>query len=108
MATCGSKSPGAQIAVLTQNLCRATTARLAPKLLSRQLGLRIQAFAIVEQNGRKSVAETSMTAFDQGRIKAVASPPVDVYFEGSPALRLFTSIRSRSALIENEIGRYVP
>jgi hypothetical protein len=56
---------------------------------SRQLGLRIQAFAIIEQNGRKSVAVASMRAADRGEIKAVATPEAGVYFDGAPELRGF-------------------
>ena len=86
VATCGLKIPAMQTAVLTQNLRRVTAGRLAPKLPLRQLGLRIQAFAIVQQNGRKFVAEASTRMSDHGEIKAVATPGMGVYFDVTPVL----------------------
>jgi hypothetical protein len=56
---------------------------------SRQLRLRIQAFAILEQNGRKSVATASIWTAKRGEIKAVATPEGGVYFDPTPALRGF-------------------
>ena len=71
-----------------------------------QLKLRIQAFAIIEHNGRKTVAVASMSPHDRGWIKAVASPEWYVYFNGLSGV--FCSNRLRSTLIENEIEKLSP
>jgi hypothetical protein len=68
--------------------------------------VRIQAFAITEHNGRKSVAVASMRAVDRGQSKAVASPQWYVYFDCRSGV--FFSNRLRSTLIENEIAKLSP
>jgi hypothetical protein len=55
----------------------------------RQLGLRIQDFAIVARHTRKFIAATSTPGFDRGNIKAVAGSGLAVYFDATPAVRGF-------------------
>ena len=55
----------------------------------RQLGLRIQDFAIVGSDACKFIAATSTRGFDRGNIKAVAGSGLAVYFDATPAVRGF-------------------
>jgi hypothetical protein len=71
------------------NLCRLTVAERRPGFARRQLGLRIQDFAIVRCRIRKFIVAASTEAFDRGNIKAVARWGAAVYFEASPAVRGF-------------------
>jgi hypothetical protein len=71
------------------NLCRGGVAELLARIAERQLGLRIQDFAIVGPGIRKFVVAASTRAFDRGEIKAVAGRGVAVYFEATPAVRGF-------------------
>ena len=71
------------------NLRRLPVAEPHAGLPWRQLGLRIQDFAVVDQGAQKSVAAASTSAFDRGEIKAVAGRGVAVYFEGTPGVRSF-------------------
>jgi hypothetical protein len=71
-----------------------------------RLGLRIQAFAIIEPSGRKSVALTSMSAINEGWMKPVASAEAYVYFNRQSGV--FFSNRLRSTLIENEMAKLSP
>jgi hypothetical protein len=77
------------IAMFTPNLCRPGVAALPAPFAERQLGLRIQDFALVELGIRKLVVAASTRAFDRGRIKAVAGWGSAVYFEATPAVRGF-------------------
>ena len=71
------------------NLCRRGVAERLPRFDQRQLGLRIQRFAITAPIVRKFVAAASTIAFDRGKIKAVAGRGVAVYFEPTPGVRGF-------------------
>jgi hypothetical protein len=75
--------------MFTPNLCRPGVAERPARFARRQLGLRIQDFAIVGRGVRKSVAAASMWALDRGNIKAVAGRGVRVYFEVTPGVRGF-------------------
>jgi hypothetical protein len=75
--------------MFTSNLCRGGVAELQARIAERQLGLRIQDFAIIAPGIRKLVVAASMRAFDRGKIKAVAGPGAAVYFEATPAVRGF-------------------
>ena len=77
------------IAMFTPNLCRPGVAERPPRFARRQLGLRIQDFAIVERSIHKFVVAASTRALDRGKIKAVAGRGVAVYFEATPAVRGF-------------------
>ena len=75
--------------MFTPNLCRGGVAELPALIAERQLGLRIQDFAIGGPSVRKLVVAASTRAFDRGKIKAVAGRGVHVYFEATPAVRGF-------------------
>ena len=75
--------------MFTPNLCRGGVAELPGRIAKRQLGLRIQDFAITGLGVRKFVIAASTRAFDRGNIKAVAGRGVHVYFEATPAVRGF-------------------
>jgi hypothetical protein len=60
------------IAMFTPNLCRRGVAELPDRFAERQLGLRIQDFALVGPGIRRFVVAASTRAFDRGKIKAVA------------------------------------
>jgi hypothetical protein len=66
------------MALFIPNLCRRGVAEPLPQFARRQLGLRIQRFAIVQPDLRKFVVAASTMAFDRGEIKAVAGPGVAV------------------------------
>jgi hypothetical protein len=75
--------------MFTPNLCRGGVAERQGRIAKRQLGLRIQDFAIAGPGVRKFVVAASTRAFDRGNIKAVAGRGVHVYFEATPAVRGF-------------------
>jgi hypothetical protein len=75
--------------MFTPNLCRPGVAEHPARFGRRQLGLRIQHFAIGEPAVGKFVATASTIAFDRGEIKAVAGWGMAVYFEATPGVRGF-------------------
>jgi hypothetical protein len=75
--------------MFTQNLCLPGVAEYLPEFARRQLGLRIQDFAITRRGAHKLIVAASTEAFDRGKIKAVARQGAAVYFEATPAVRGF-------------------